>query len=113
MKHTGFKITPLYRVATSKIPVLKEHDSPKNRNLSVRLLPVMCFPSAFRDLHIREYRLEAGILRAAGIYAIADLSFSFPHMADPHQAKVLSVLRTFYTIVILAPAEPVPHDLYI
>ena len=73
----------------------------------------MRLPGAFSDFHVREHRLEAGIFRAAGIDPEPDLSRSFPHVADAHLREHFPVLRAFDAVIILAPAEPIPHDLHI
>ena len=81
--------------------------------LRIRLLAVVRFPCAFRHLHIRKSSREAGIFRAACIYAKPNFSGSFEHVANPHLRKLHPVSRTFYAVVIFAPAEPIPHGFYI
>ena len=81
--------------------------------LRIRLLTVVRFPCAFRHLHIRKSSREAGIFRAACIYAKPNFSGSFEHVANPHLRILHPVSRTFYAVVIFAPAEPIPHGFYI
>ena len=81
--------------------------------LRIRLLTVVRFPCAFRHLHIRKSSREAGIFRAACIYAKPNFSGSFEHVANPHLRKLHPVPRTFYAVVIFAPAEPIPHGFYV
>ena len=71
----------------------------------------MGFPSAFRHVQIRKHRREAGLLRAAGIDAEANLPGPFPHVADPHLGEMHPVLRALDAVVVLPAAEAIPHDL--
>ena len=81
--------------------------------LRLRIRSVVRFPCAFRHLHIRKSSREAGIFRAACIYAKPNFSGSFEHVANPHLRILHPVSRTFYAVVIFAPAEPIPHGFYI
>ena len=73
----------------------------------------MCFPCAFRDLHVGKNGLKAGILRATGVDTEPDLSAAFPHVADAHLGERFAILGAFNAIVIFPSAETIPHDLHI
>ena len=58
-------------------------------------------------------RLKTGVFRTAGIDSETDPAGAFPHMADTHLRKMLTVLRAFDAIIILSSAETIPHSFYI
>lgn len=67
----------------------------------------------FSEFHIREDCREAGVFRAACVDTETDLSGILPHMADPHLGKTLPILRAFDAVIVLAPAEPIPHGFHV
>ena len=77
----------------------------------IRLLTVVGQPFAFRQRHIGKYSLEGRILRGAGVDAEADFSAALPHMANPHLGEMDAVGGAFDAVVVLPPAESVPHGL--
>lgn len=83
----------------------------QRRKSLVRLLTVVSFPCAFCQFHICEHRLERGLFRRARIDTKLYLAATVVHVAYPHLAKMLTVARAFYAIVILSARETVPHGL--
>ena len=84
---------------------------PKKR-LLIWLLSVMRFPLTFSNLHFRKYSFEGRVLWRTCINAKPYSSIPALHMADPHLTECDSVCRTFNTIIILPPAEAIPHCFY-
>ena len=79
---------------------------------SVRLLPVMRFPLTLHHFYIGKDSFKRRFFRRAGINAEPDLSGSFVHMADSHLAVRYAIPGALDTIVILPPAETIPHALH-
>lgn len=78
----------------------------------IRLLSVMRLPPAFCDLHIGKYRFKGRVLRRTCVDAEPDLPVSLMHMADPHLAERDPVRGTLDAVIILSPAETIPHGFY-
>ena len=66
-------------------------------------------PFALSQLHMGEFRTEAGIFRGAGIDAKGDPAAALMHMADAHLLKMLTVFGTLDAVVRFSAAEAVPH----
>ena len=75
----------------------------------IGLLSVVREPHAFGYFHIRKCCFERRIFRAARIYAKADNTIAFAHMAYPHLFEQDAVFRTLNAIIVFAAAESVPH----
>ena len=71
----------------------------------------MRLPLAFCHLHMGKYCLKSGILRRAGIDSELYFPLTGVHMANAHLIERGSVLGTLDTVVVLSPAEPIPHGL--
>lgn len=85
--------------------------SPERVGLIVCRLPIVCFPRALPELHIREDSSKRGVFRRAGIYSNPHFARPFVDMADAHLPPLLSVFGTFDTIVIFTAREAIPHHL--
>lgn len=80
-------------------------------NPLIRLLTIVSFPSAFRQLHICEYRFERGFFRRARIDAKPYLAATMKHVTYSHLTEMLTILRAFDAIVFFSTRETVPHSL--
>lgn len=73
----------------------------------------MGFPCALGQFHLCEYSLERRVFGRVGINTELYLAATLVHVADAHFGKVLSVLRTFYAIVIFLAGETVSYRLHL
>ena len=70
----------------------------------VRLLAVVGFPLAFRQLQLGEGGPEGGILGTAGVHTETDAPAALPQVADPHLPEGDPVLRAFDAEIVLPAA---------
>lgn len=77
--------------------------------LFVGSLTVMCKPFAVAYLKVCEACLKGRLLRAARIYSKLYLVRSLIHVADTHLLKSYAIAGALNAVIILAPAETVPH----
>ena len=76
--------------------------------LFIRLLTVVGFPLAIRQLHISKGRFERAIFCATCIDSKSNLILHIEHVADPHLLEMHTIFRILNAKVIVPPTEAEP-----